>query len=313
MVGLLLAALSLEDLAPSTIVPCVPISFHLAQHLRPGTTQRSEADPEHPPGYAQQHVPNPCPLPFWGKTGRRASGRALRGCLEPYAPRSQPQSRRRPPQRPQPRPLPHRRREQEQDRPRARLPPARPGPSRPCPALPPGRPRPQPLTRQLQRPGQHRGHGGERSEQAPPAASCSLLRHAGECSSAEGLCQARPGLTQTRALRPCGVLRGLIQPSALSRGQRAARISAARTACWAQMRAKLHSSSQVVSARASPLSCSWYKHVPTFLGTVWLGEGLFCHLVLFCNIYFFFNYCTNDHPGIFQNSPPSSPQPKASS
>lgn len=70
MVGLLLAALSLEDLAPSTIVPYVPISFHLAQHLRPGATQKSEADPELPPGYAQRHVPNPCPLPFWGKTGR---------------------------------------------------------------------------------------------------------------------------------------------------------------------------------------------------------------------------------------------------
>lgn len=143
MAGLLLAALSLEDLAPSTIVPCVPISFHLAQHLRPGTTQRSEADPELPPGYAQQHVPNPCPLPFWGKTGRRASGRALRGCLEPYAPRSQPQSRRRLPQEapaapaaPAPSPPP----------PGAGAGPApgaaAPGPPRPIPALPraPSRP-----------------------------------------------------------------------------------------------------------------------------------------------------------------------------
>lgn len=131
MVGLLLAALSLEDLAPSTIVPYVPISFHLAQHLRPGATQKSEADPELPPGYAQRHVPNPCPLPFWGKTGRGGSGRALRGCLEPYAPRSQPQSRRRPPHRPQPRPLPHHAG-------------SRTGPGRGCPRPAPAHPGPAP-------------------------------------------------------------------------------------------------------------------------------------------------------------------------
>lgn len=133
MVGLLLAALSLEDLAPSTIVPYVPISFHLAQHLRPGATQKREADPELPPGYAQRHVPNPCPLPFWGKTGRGGSGRALRGCLEPYAPRSQPQSqsRRRPPHRPQPRPLPHHAG-------------SRTGPGRGCPRPAPAHPGPAP-------------------------------------------------------------------------------------------------------------------------------------------------------------------------
>lgn len=127
--------------------------------------------------------------------GLRQGPARLPGALRPPQPAPVPQEAPAPPAAPAPS-TPRR----EQDRPRARLPPARPGPSRPGPALPPGRPRPQPLTRQLQRPGQHRGHGGERSEQArrplPPAPSCGTLGNVvlPRVSARPGLVSPKPGL-----------------------------------------------------------------------------------------------------------------------
>lgn len=64
---------------------------------------------------------------------------------------------------------------------------------------------------------------------------------------------------------------------------------------WPQTHTKPCLLSRVVHTEtASPLSCSWYKYMPLFLGGFWLEENLFVDFISFCNVWFFFFLITRD-------------------